>query len=111
MLSRAWGRPVDTIYALSIAQLQESFLIEMDEYPAETPKRIATGVGLPFGPAMVSFLVDSLETLARRSGRVPVKISAKPYSGRSALMIQGPSGEMIELIAPATAATAPERSR
>ena len=53
VLSTAWNRPVDTVYDLSIAQLQESFLIEFDEYPASAVKRSPTLAGLPFGPAMV----------------------------------------------------------
>ncbi len=100
VLSTAWNKPVDTVYDLSLAQLQESFLIEIDEYPASAVKRSPTLAGLPFGPAMVSFKVDSLASVAEKLGKQPQKIAAAPYSGQSVLLIQGPSGEWIELVGP-----------
>ncbi len=100
VLSTAWNKPVDTVYDLSLAQLQESFLIEIDEYPASAVKRSPTLTGLPFGPAMVSFKVDSLASVAEKLGKQPQKITAAPYSGQSVLLIQGPSGEWIELVGP-----------
>ena len=100
VLSTAWNKPVDTVYDLSLAQLQESFLIEIDEYPASSVKRSPALAGLPFGPAMVSFKVDSLASVAEKLGKQPQVIAAAPYSGQSVLLIQGPSGEWIELVGP-----------
>ncbi len=100
VLSTAWNKPVDTVYDLSLAQLQESFLIEIDEYPASSVKRSPALAGLPFGPAMVSFKVDSLASVAEKLGKQAQVIAAAPYSGQSVLLIQGPSGEWIELVGP-----------
>jgi catechol 2,3-dioxygenase-like lactoylglutathione lyase family enzyme len=101
VLSRAWGKPDDTLYDLSIAQLEEDFLIEIDQYPAEAPRREPSDLGLPFGPAMVSFRVGSLEQVARRTGRAPLVVHAAPYGGQAMLLLEGPSGELIELVGPA----------
>jgi catechol 2,3-dioxygenase-like lactoylglutathione lyase family enzyme len=101
VLSRAWGLPPDTLYDLSIAQLQEPFLVEIDQYPAEAARREPADIGLPFGPAIVSFRVDSLAEAARRSGRDPLVPREAPYAGSAMLLLQGPSGELVELIGPA----------
>lgn len=100
VLSRAWDKPVDSMYDLSIAQLQEAFLIEIDQYPAEAARREKGSRGLPFGPSMVSFRVDSLAQAAAKAGRAPVVIDEAPYRGQSVLLLEGPSGELIELVGP-----------
>jgi catechol 2,3-dioxygenase-like lactoylglutathione lyase family enzyme len=101
VLSRAWNKPPETIYDLSIAQLQEAFLIEIDQYPAEAQRRQASERGLPFGPAMVSFRVQSLQQAADKAGRSPVTLAQAPYRGQASLLLEGPSGELIELVGPA----------
>jgi catechol 2,3-dioxygenase-like lactoylglutathione lyase family enzyme len=101
VLSRAWGLPAETLYDLSIAQLQEPFLVEIDQYPAEAARREPTDIGLPFGPAIVSFRVDSLVAPARRAGRDPMVPREAPYAGLATVLLQGPSGELVELIGPA----------
>ena len=108
VLSTAWNKPVDTVYDLSLAQLQESFLIEIDEYPESAVKRLPALAGLPFGPAMVSFKVDSLASVAEKLGKQPQKIAAAPYLGQSVLLIQGPSGEWIELVGPQSETDSPQ---
>jgi catechol 2,3-dioxygenase-like lactoylglutathione lyase family enzyme len=100
VLSRAWGAPEDTIYELAIAQLQEPFLIEIDEYPAAARPRTRTSAGLPYGPAMVTFRVDSLASVARRLGREPVSPPEPIYADLQSISLEGPSGELIELVAP-----------
>lgn len=98
VLSRAWGLPEDTVYPLSIAQLQGQFLIEMDEYPAAAERREATAAGLPYGPAMVSFGVASLEAIPALAGEAGVAVDTAPYNGRRVAALRGPSGEWIELV-------------
>ena len=68
VLSRAWGADEETLYDLSIAQLDEAFLLEIDQYPQAAPRRTLSGAGLPFGPAVVSFHVDSLHAVSERLG-------------------------------------------
>jgi catechol 2,3-dioxygenase-like lactoylglutathione lyase family enzyme len=101
VLSRAWGKDENSIYDLSIAQLQEAFLIEIDQYPEEAQPRSLSTIGLPAGPAMVSFRVGSLEQVSARSGASPVNLTEAPYNGQSSLLLEGPSGELIELVGPA----------
>ncbi len=98
VLSRAWGLPADTVYPLSIAQLEGQFLIEMDEYPAAAERREATAAGLPYGPAMVSFGVASLEAIPALEGATGSPVNAAPYQGRRVATLRGPSGEWIELV-------------
>ncbi len=101
VLSRAWGKDENSIYDLSIAQLQEAFLIEIDQYPEEAEPRSLSTIGLPGGPAMVSFRVGSLDQVSTRSGASPVNLTEAPYNGQSSLLLRGPSGELIELVGPA----------
>ena len=101
VLSRAWGMPEDTLHPLSVVQLQDAFLIEVDQYPQQAPRRSAAPGGLPYGPAMVSFMVDDLSGVAEKAGRVPVILNEPPYKGHAMLFLEGPSGELIELVAPA----------
>lgn len=101
VLARAWGQPDDTLYDLSIAQLEGPFLIEIDQYPAAAQPRSATAAGLPYGPAMVSFSVPDLDALARRLGKTVTHPPEAPYAGRGSVLVQGPSGEWIELVGPA----------
>ena len=101
VLSRAWNKPEDTVYDLSIAQLQESFLIEIDRYPDAAERRLKTSIGLPYGPAIVSFRVESLDNVVKRTGQKAVALHTPPYRGASVLFLEGPSGERIELVGPA----------
>lgn len=99
VLSRAWNLPEDTLHDLSIVQLEEAFLIEIDAYPAAAPLRSDSGLGLPYGPAIVSFRVDDLTTLERQTGRRAASLPMAPYDGGEMLFLTGPSGEGIELVA------------
>lgn len=98
VLSRAWGKPADTVYDLSIAQLEEPFLIEIDQYPAEAARREPTAAGLPFGPSVVGFRMDNVAAVATRRGRATQTLQMQPYAGRRVLGLQGPAGELIELV-------------
>lgn len=99
VLSRAWGLPEDTLHDLSIVQLEEDFLIEIDAYPAAAPLRSDSGIGLPYGAAIVSFRVGDLSSVERQTGRRAASLSMAPYDGREMLFLTGPSGEGIELVA------------
>lgn len=100
VLSQAWDQPADTLHSLSMIQLQGQFALELDQYPAEAKRRTGTSVGLPYGPVMVSFEVDSLENFKVVTGNSSQVLDSVPYYGREVLFLKGPSGEMIELVAP-----------
>ena len=97
VLSNAYNMPIETMHRLSIAQISERFLIELDEYPAAAlPINIPPG-SLPPGIAMVTFEVEEwrqdLPYLA-----APGKRASFPYHGRRAGVLVGAAGEYIELI-------------
>jgi catechol 2,3-dioxygenase-like lactoylglutathione lyase family enzyme len=98
VLSRAWGLPPDTLHELSIVQLESDFLIEIDAYPAEAPRRTAGTGSLPYGPAVVGFRVAALDSVERQSGRRSRRLSQAPYDGSRVLFLTGPSGEGVELV-------------
>ena len=97
VLSEAYGMPVETRHDLSIAQISERFLIELDRYPdAATARHTAPG-SLPPGIAMVTFEVKEwLPDLAFIAG--PVRQSSFPYQGRRSGVLIGAAGEYIELV-------------
>ena len=101
VLSEAYGLPPETRHELSIAQLSERFLIELDRYPEAVKPRVAPPGSLPAGIAMVTFKVTAwqpdLPYLA-----APAMQSSFPYRGRRAGVIIGAGGEYIELVASAT---------
>lgn len=99
VLSRAWGLPADTLHELSIVQLEEEFLIEVDVYPPAAAPRQRTGAGLPYGPAIVSFLVTDLDAAEESVERSAARLEMAPYGGRRVLYLEGPSGEGVELVA------------
>ena len=97
VLSRAFGMPVETRHELSIAQLSERFLLELDRYPEAALPRDAVPGSLPAGIAMVTFEVTEwnpdLPYIA-----APAMQSSFPYLGRRAGVLVGAGGEYIELV-------------
>ena len=97
MLSRAYGMPVETRHELSIAQLSERFLVELDRYPEAALPRDAVPGSLPAGIAMVTFEVTEwnpdLPYIV-----APAMQSSFPYLGRRAAVLVGAAGEYIELV-------------
>ena len=97
VLSGAYGLPVETRHELSIAQLSERFLIELDRYPDAALPREAVPGSLPAGIAMVTFEVAEwqphLPYIAGSGSR-----ESFPYLGRRAGVLVGAAGEYIELV-------------
>ena len=104
VLSRAYGMPVETRHELSIAQLSERFLVELDRYPEAALPRDAVPGSLPAGIAMVTFEVTEwnpdLPYIA-----APAMQTSFPYLGRRAGVLVGAGGEYMELVE--SAATGP----
>lgn len=86
-------------FPIASAILQEQFRIEIDGYPDSAITRPVTPGALPPGLCMVSFLVDSLGDLPVRPLRIYPGMRSVPYEGRQTALIQGPDGELLELIA------------
>lgn len=99
VLSNAQGRPADTTYPLAIATVSKEFLIELDEYPGDTPDRPVTPGHLPPGTSMVTFEVDGdLDDIDVEWRAEPRELDAFPYAGRDVGVTVGPAGEWIELV-------------
>lgn len=99
VISKAQGRPADTLYPLAVATVSEEFLIEFDEYPSGTPARPVKPGYLPPGTAMVTFEVDGdLDDLDVEWRSAPREIEAFPYNGRDVGVTLGAAGEWIELV-------------
>jgi len=107
ILADAWRLPRERSFLLGIARLPERFLIEVDEYPAETPVREAADGELPAGMAIVSFTVPSLDPYLGQLTAPPAPLAGVPYDGRRAGVLRGPSGEHIELIETNASAATP----
>jgi len=99
VISQAQERPADTTYPLAVATVSQDFLIELDEYPADTPARPILPGYLPPGTAMVTFEIGGdLDDLAVEWRAQPREIEAFPYDGREVGVTVGAAGEWIELI-------------
>ena len=97
VLSRAYGMPAETRHELSIVQISERFLIELDRYPDAATARNTTPDTLPPGIAMVTFEVAEWRADLPYAA-APVRQSSFPYLGRRAGVITGAAGEYIELV-------------
>jgi hypothetical protein len=98
VLANAYGLPPDHQFKLGIVQFPNSFLIELDEYPAAATARPVSEGELPPGMAMVSFGIKSLDGLDVEFVAPPEVIEGKPYNGSRTALVRGAAGELIELI-------------
>jgi len=98
VLNREWGFADDHEIPLAIVRLPDSFLIEVDGYPAKASKRPTRAGELPPGMAIVSFAVDSLDAVDVPLLTQPRSLESMPYAGRRAALARGAAGELIELI-------------
>jgi len=98
VVNRAQGRSADTTYPLAIARLSDEYLIELDEYPADTGPRSVADNMLPPGVAMVSVVVPDLDALNLEWRGAPIVATGPGYEGRRTAVTVGPAGEWLELI-------------
>jgi len=97
MISKANNLPIDTTYPLAIASTAPGYLIELDELPATVGPRATEPGHLPPGVAVVGFIGDGIESNVEWISQ-PRMMPEFPYNGRQAGLIQGPAGELIEVI-------------
>ncbi len=100
VLQDAYGLPPEHEVLLGIARMPASFLVELDEYPAQARARPRRDGALPPGIAMVSFSVPDLSAPGLVWRVPPAQRAQTPYSGRWAGVIEGAAGEWLELISP-----------
>lgn len=98
VVNEARGLPADHQMRLSVVPISPASILELDEYPSDTVDRVVPAGDLPAGMAMVSFLVDSLDSRTLVWRAAPQTRDEPPYSGRRAAVVVGAAGEWIELI-------------
>ena len=97
VLSDAYDMPSNTLHELSVGQISERFLIELDRYPDGASTRNTPPDSLPPGIAMVTFEVDEWRADLSYVA-TPAPRAAFPYNGRCAGVLIGAAGEYIELV-------------
>lgn len=98
-MSRVLDLPPETTYSMSIARIPgRSFLLELEELPGGTPRRVVPEGALPEGLAMVSFTATGLDGLDVAFRAAPRSVQAAPYAGRRLAVVEGPAGEWLELV-------------
>ena len=98
-MSRVLELPPETGYPISIARIPgRGFLLELEELPSYIERRTVPDGQLPEGLAMVSFGSAPLSELQLEYRAPPRTIELAPYNGRQVAVIEGPTGEWLELI-------------
>lgn len=97
-LNKIYGYDSEEMHPLSTANIGGPFMIELDQYPDIAIERPILPNDIPPGISIVSFQVDSLDS-------VPVDFRSDvsspegfPYGGGRAGVIVGPNGEWLELV-------------
>jgi hypothetical protein len=83
---------------LSVVTLKDGSKIEIDQHHGEGRKRERVAGGLPAGLAVVSFECSSFDKTTDKFLSPPAKSALEPFAGRHAGTMQGPAGELIELL-------------
>lgn len=98
VLNKAFGLDLNSTHEMAMARVSPQYSIEIDRYPAAATERQKKSGELPPAIAMVGFEVDSLDDLKVPMLAPAQRIAALPYNGRRTAVVQGSTGELIELI-------------
>jgi catechol 2,3-dioxygenase-like lactoylglutathione lyase family enzyme len=83
---------------LAVVPLADGTKLEVDHAGAETPLRKRPPGGLPAGLAMVTFECKQFERFDGSLIAKPVQSTLEPRHGGKSGVLQGPAGELIELV-------------
>ena len=100
LINRAFDLDMETKHSLTLVQDGRKPLLEIDQYPAEAKERMVKPGNISHGNAIVSLLVDDLDTLPLRNKVSEHTVCAQGllYEGRRSIMTRGAAGELLELI-------------
>lgn len=97
VLNNAWGHDIEHQYPVATLQLDGKCLFEIDQVDNADPLTTNSG-SLPSGIAMISCQVKNIEQIAKTFNATIYKLEDSYYKGRSAILLKGPFGELIELM-------------
>ncbi|MEM7571023.1 MAG: hypothetical protein AAF337_14630 [Pseudomonadota bacterium] len=98
VISKAFGKPMDTIYRFAMTQKGDVLNNEVDQYPDGTIERPTAPGELPPGVSFITFMTQDLDVVkAEAISDVFVREEA-PYNGRRAAFYRGAAGELLEVI-------------
>ncbi|GLP96273.1 VOC family protein [Paraferrimonas sedimenticola] len=99
VLNRAWKRPIDSQYPLATLQMGGLSCFEFDQLPQASANHLSQS-GLPSGIAIITLEVQDLDAIAKRINCPVFEFDETiSYQSRRCIMLKGPSGEWLELIA------------
>ncbi len=98
MISKAFGMPLDSLHALSMAQKDRMPIVEIDDYPPAATVRGGHSGMLPPGNAMVTLAVDTLDGRGFDFIAPPTVHDRPVYGARRSACVRGSAGELLELI-------------
>lgn len=98
LLQEAYGLPRESRTPTALATLSPAALIELDEMPDGALPRPRALDDLPAGFALMSFLVDTLDSLPVNWTVPPSLQHGALYQGRRAGIVCGAAGEWLELV-------------
>ena len=97
VLNNAWGHDIEHQYPVATLQLAGNCLFEIDEVCEASPLTRNPG-SLPSGISMITCMVDDVSRIARHY-KVPLShIENAYYPSTKVIMLNGPAGELIELV-------------
>lgn len=97
VLNKAWDKDIEHQYPVATLQLGGNCLFEIDQLPQATAISCRKG-SLPSGISMVSCFTQNLEAIAKQFNVELTVIDDEYYQGKSAAILTGSAGELIELI-------------
>jgi catechol 2,3-dioxygenase-like lactoylglutathione lyase family enzyme len=97
-LNKIYGYDSEEMHPLSTANIGGPFMIELDQYPDIAIERPILPNDIPPGISIVSFQVDSLDSVPVDFRSGVSSPEGFPYGGGRAGVIVGPNGEWLELV-------------
>jgi hypothetical protein len=96
-VNKALGLNPEMRHPVATVQLAGGSMVEIDQLGVAKPRPLSGG-GFAAGIAMVSFLVDDLDTKRIQSVSPARALPGKLYRGQRVMVCRGAGGELIELI-------------